>query len=210
MTPDRTGTPEQRLEAMERDMRRVRRLSGFALVALAVFMGVAGAIIAMAERGRILDRSHGILESRRFVLRDEAGRIRGVWEAAEGGAAQIILSDSAGRERLRLRVLEDGSAGLAMVDSLQRSRAVMAVLPDETTALVLADAAGRSRAVLGLKVDGAPSLALADADGSVRSGLGLEGGPAVGRRRGGGEPAEEPREPRTDSVPAPPAVEEGR
>jgi hypothetical protein len=185
MNPPRTGTPEQRLEAMEREMRRVRRLSGFVIVALGVLLGVAAAIIAMAERGRLLDRSHDLVESKRFLLRDESGRIRGLWEATDGGAAQIILSDSAGRERLRLRVLEDGSAGLAMVDSMQRSRAVLATLPDETTALALADGAGRTRAVLGLKLGGAPSLALADPDGTVRTGLGLEGGPGVAREGGG-------------------------
>jgi hypothetical protein len=182
MTPTRTGTPEQRLEAMEREMRRVRRLGWFAIVALAVLLGVAAAIIAVAERGRLLDRSHDMVESKRFLLGDESGRIRGVWEATDNGAAQFILSDAAGRERLRLRVLEDGSAGLAMVDSMQRSRAVLAVLPDETTALALADEGGRTRAVLGLKVGGVPSLALADPNGNVRTGLGLDGGPAVPRR----------------------------
>ncbi|HWB43477.1 MAG TPA: hypothetical protein VG500_19615 [Gemmatimonadales bacterium] len=205
MSPVRTGTPEQRLEAIERDMRRVRRLSGFVIVALAVLLGVAGAIIAMAERGRLLDRSHDLVESKRFLLRDESGRIRGLWEATDSGAAQIILSDSAGRERLRLRVLEDGSAGLAMVDSLQRSRAVLAVLPDETTALALADGSGRTRAVLGLQPGGAPSLALADPDGTVRTGLGLEGGPGVTR----GRPVEppEPREPEPDTTQTVPSDE---
>jgi len=184
----RTGTPEQRLEAMEREMRRIRRLSGFVVVVLGVLLGVAAAIIAVAERGRILDRSHGMIEAKQFVLRDESGRIRGIWEATDSGAAQLILSDSAGRERMRLRVLGDGSAGLAMVDSMKRSRAVLATLPDETTALALADGAGTVRAVLGLKLGGVPSLALADPDGTVRTGLGLEGGPGVSRGR---EPSEE-------------------
>jgi hypothetical protein len=174
---------------MEREVRRVRRMGGFLLLVLAVLLGVAASIVAMAERGRLLDRSHSLVESKRYLLRDESGRIRGLWEATDSGAAQIILSDAAGRERLRLRVLQDGSAGLAMVDSMQRSRAVLATLPDETTALALADGAGRTRAVLGLKLGGAPSLALADPDGTVRTGLGLEGGPGVIRPRG--EQAEE-------------------
>lgn len=208
MTAPRTGTPEQRLEAMEREMRRVRRLGGFVIVGLAALLGVAAAIIAVAERGRLLDRSHDLVESKRFLLRDESGRIRGLWEATDSGAAQIILSDSTGRERLRLRVLEDGSAGLAMVDSMQRSRAVLAVLPDETTALALADATGQTRAVLGLKVGGTPSLALADPDGTVRTGLGLEGGPGV--TRGARAEAPEEREPpktRPDSTPSVPPGE---
>lgn len=184
MNPARSGTPEQRLEAMEREVRRVRRMGGFLLFALAILLGIAGSIIAMAERGRLLDRSHSLVEAKRYLLRDESGRIRGLWEATDSGAAQIILSDAAGRERLRLRVLQDGSAGLAMVDSMQRSRAVLATLPDETTALALADGAGRTRAVLGLKLGGTPSLALADPDGTVRTGLGLEGGPGVTRPRG--------------------------
>jgi hypothetical protein len=184
---------------MEREMRRVRRLGTFVIVALAVLLGVAGAIIAVAERGRLLDRSHDLVESKRFLLRDESGRIRGVWEATDSGAAQFILSDAAGRERLRLRVLEDGSAGLAMVDSMQRSRAVLATLPDETTALALADGAGRTRAVLGLKLGGTPSLALADPDGTVRTGLGIEG-ETGGGRRSRMEPVED-REPRQLDTP---------
>ena len=197
MNPPKAGTPEQRLEVMEREMRRVRRLGGFVILALAVLLGVAAAIIAMAERGRLLDRSHDLVEAKRFLLRDESGRIRGLWEATDSGAAQLILSDAAGRERLRIRVLEDGSAGLAMVDSMQRSRAVLAVLPDETTALALADAAGKTRAVLGLKLGGTPSLALADPDGTVRTGLGLEGGPTLSR----GARAEVPEEPETRETP---------
>jgi len=210
VNPSKLGTPEQRLEAMEREMRRVRRLGGFVIFGLAVLLGVAAAIIAMAERGRLLDRSQDLVESKRFLLRDESGRIRGLWEATDSGAAQLILSDAKGRERLRIRVLEDGSAGLAMVDSMQRSRAVLAVLPDETTALALADAAGKTRAVLGLKLGGTPSLALADPDGTVRTGLGLEGGPAVTRGTRA-DPPEEPqvreREPLPDSTLAPPSDE---
>lgn len=208
MNPPRTGTPEQRLEAMEREMRRVRRLGGFVIVALAVLLGVAGAIIAMAERGRLLDRSSDLVESKRFVLRDESGRIRGLWEATNTGAAQLIFSDSAGRERMRLRVLEDGSAGLAMVDSMKRSRAVLATLPDETTALALADAAGRTRAVLGLKEGGVPSLALADQNGTVWTGLGLEGGPASPRGAAASEPEpREERQTRSDTAAATPPDE---
>lgn len=195
----RPGTPEQRLETMERELRRFRRQSGLGLIGLAVLLGLMAAVIAMAQRGRLLDPSRDLVESKQFILRDESGRIRGLWEAKDNGAAQLILSDSAGRERLRVRVLEDGSAGLAMVDSMQRSRAVLAVLPDETTALALADQGGRTRVVLGLKAGGAPSLALADPDGTVRTGLGLEGGPGVtteggerqgrrGRREGASEP----------------------
>ncbi len=195
----KAGTPEQRLERLERELRRFRRLSGFVLVALAVLLGIAGAIVAMAQRGRLLDPSRELVASRQFILRDESGRIRGVWEATDSGAAQLILSDAAGRERLRIRVLEDGSAGLAMVDSMQRSRAVLAVLPDETTALALADEGGKTRVVLGLEVGGAPSLALADPDGTVRTGLGLEGGPGV--TTGAGADSRDPRRRPREVVP---------
>jgi hypothetical protein len=192
------GTPEQRLETMERELRRFRRLSSFVMIGMAILLGVAAAIIAMAQRGRLLDPSGDLVESKQFVLRDESGRVRGIWAASDSGAAQLIMSDSAGRERLRIRVLQDGSAGLAMVDSVQRSRAVLAVLPDETTALALADENGKTRVVLGLKVGGAPSLALADPDGTVRTGLGLEGGPGV--TTGSGAEFREGRRGRRDSA----------
>jgi len=105
------GTPEQRLEAVERELRRYRRQSRFVLVGLAVMLGIAAAIIAMAERGRLLDRSHDLVESKRFLLRDESGRIRGLFlgEAAILGAAAhdhaAMKAGGEGQDR-RIRLLD--------------------------------------------------------------------------------------------------------
>jgi hypothetical protein len=171
---------DPRLEKMEREVRRVRRLGTFLLVSMAVLLGLAAALIFVAQKARVFDRAEDLVVARRYVLRDYEGRIRGIWETTNEGAAQFIVADTSGSERLRFRVLEDGSAGLAMVDATKRARAVIAVLPDETTTLALADAKGRTRAVLGLRAGGAPSLVLAGADGQVLTGLGLEsGGPTT-------------------------------
>ncbi len=195
MTAGAGGDP--RLEKMEREVRRVRRLGTFLLISMAILLGLSGALIFVAQKARVFDRAEDIVVARRYVLRDYEGRIRGIWETTNDGAAQLILADTSGSERLRFRVLEDGSAGLAMVDGTKRSRAVMAVLPDETTTLALADAKGRTRAVLGLKAGGAPSLVLAGSDGQVLTGLGLEsGGPTTHDTIPATPPASQPGESR--------------
>ena len=103
------GDPQ--MEQMEREVRRVRRLGTFLLVSMAILLGLAGALIFVAQKARVFDRAEDLVVARRYVLRDYEGRIRGIWETTNEGAAQLIIADTSGSERLRFRVLEDGPEG---------------------------------------------------------------------------------------------------
>jgi hypothetical protein len=172
--PDPLASIRSRMDAVERNSRRVRRLGTFMMIAVAVLLGVMTAIIVMAARRGLGGPVAPVAEANRFVIRDAQGRVRGVWGVTKDGGAHIVMSDSMGRERLRLQVLSDGSSGLALVDSANRSRVVLAALPDQTATLVLADRAGRTRTVLGLNASGASTVVFADRNGTTRAGLGVD------------------------------------
>lgn len=172
--PDPFSSVRNRMDAVERDSRRTRRLGVFMLIGLAVLLGVMTAVVIMAARRGFGGPVPDVAEARRFVIRDARGQIRGVWGVTKNGGAQIVLSDSMGRERLRLQVLRDGSSGVALVDSANRSRIVLAALPDQTATLVLADPAGRTRTVLGLNPNGASTVVFADKNGTTKAGLGVD------------------------------------
>lgn len=164
------ATLRMRLDRMERESRRLRRASTALLVAFAVLVGLGsvGGYI-MWQRGTTVGAD--VVQARRFVLRDGAGRVRAMWGTTDDGSAQLVLQDHDGRPRARLSVLHDGSPGLALVDPDGRARAVLGLLPDETISLVLADRQGRSRAVLGLTAREASSLVFADGRGVTRAGM---------------------------------------
>jgi hypothetical protein len=174
VAPDPTASMRNRMDAVERESRRARRMGAFVLITSAILLGVMSAVVILAARRGFGGPIPQVAEAQRFVIRDARGQIRGVWGVTKDGGAQIVLSDSLGRERLRLQVLRDGSSGVALVDSANRSRIVLAALPDQTATLVLADPAGRTRTVLGLNPNGASTVVFADRQGTTRAGLGVD------------------------------------
>ncbi len=188
----------RRLDALERENRRLKRLGMFTLVAVGVFLGLAAALIAVSARRGAPGTVADALDARRFVLRGSNGEIRGVLGVAEDGAARFILQDANGQERIRLTVLPDGSPGMAFSDSANHSRAVLGLLPDESVSLVLADRKGNTRTVLTLGGDESSTLVFADRFGTTRTGLGIDArGTAMLTLPG----AEERAEPDTETVP---------
>ena len=164
-----------RLEALERDNRRLRRYSATAFVGLAVLLGLIVALVWLSGRqgapGTVADQ----VAARQFVLRDKAGAIRGGWGLGDDGAVRLVLQDPAGRPRVKVSVLQDGTAGLSFADSGGRARAVFALLPDQTGSVAFADDAGKTRSVLGISADGSANIVFADRAGSTRAGLGVDG-----------------------------------
>jgi hypothetical protein len=164
-----------RLEALERENRRLRRYSAYAFVGLAILLGLIVALVWVSGRqgapGTVADQ----VAARQFVLRDKSGAIRGGWGIAEDGAVRLVLQDAAGRQRVKVSLLHDGTAGLSFADTAGRPRAVFAFLPDQTGSLAFADDAGKTRSVLGISADGSANLVFADRGGSTRAGLGVDG-----------------------------------
>jgi hypothetical protein len=162
-----------RLDALERDNRRLRRYGVTMLVVLAGFLGV-GASLLYFSGAYGLPGSPQMVAARQFLLRDARGTIRGTWGTAEDGSVRLALSDDRGRQRIRLSLLEDGSAGLTFADTADRKLAVLGLLPDQTTTLALTDPAGVPRMVLGVAANGSSNLVFADHSGTTRAGLGVD------------------------------------
>ena len=164
----------RRVEELERDNRRLRRLWTYMLVGMATLLGLSASIVVVAARHGMPGFVPQVTEARSFLLRDADGEIRATLGMNKNGAAQLALKDVGERDRLRLSVLADGSSGAAFVDSAGASRIVMGLLPDQTSTIVLADHAGKTRTVLGLSPNGASTLVFADAGGITRAGVGVD------------------------------------
>lgn len=167
----------RRIEVVEHENQRLRRMNRLALAGVAAAFGVSAAVLLASGVGRST-LSVSAVEAERFVLRTPGGDTRGEWRVAEGGSPELVLRDADGRTRAKLAMLPDGSTGISFADASGNSRAALGLLPDQTTSLVFADRGGRTRAVLGYSPDGAMTLVFADRSGATRAGLGVD---AAGR-----------------------------
>lgn len=169
----------RRVDATERENRRIKRLSVASLIVVGVLLGLAAALVYISAQHGMPGLVSNVVESRQYLLRDSQGNVRGVWGTADDGTVRLVLRDESGRSLLKMNLLADGSSAVTFADTTERSRIVLGLLEDETSTLVLADGNGRARAVLGLSPDGSSTLVFADTLGVSRSGLGIdaEGGP---------------------------------
>jgi hypothetical protein len=143
-----------RLEALERDNRRLQRFGALLIMGMAVVIAL-GVVLVYTTRSVATEVS-----ARSFVLRDATGAVRGLWAVAQDSTLRFVLND--------------GSAGVSLVDSAGRARAVFALdATDGRSSVVLADAAGRTRSVLGVSADGSANVVFADQNGTTRAGLGV-------------------------------------
>lgn len=163
-----------RLEALERDYRRLQRSANLSYIGIAVLLGLVVALVWVAGRhgmpGSVADQ----VAAHQFVLRDKTGAIRGAWGLGDDAAVRLTLQDAGGRPRVKVSLLQDGTAGLSFSDSIGHPRAVFALLPDQTGSVAFADEAGKTRSVLGISADGAANIVFADRSGSTRAGLGVD------------------------------------
>ena len=203
--PPDAGRPlTERLETVERENRRLRRLGLMMIIGIGVLLGLTSAIMVIAARHGMPGMVPQVAEARKFLLRDRDGRIRGTWGTNEEGMAQLLLQDTTGRTRMRFSVLEDGSSGLAFVDSVNNARIVVGILPDESANIVLADQGGKTRAVLGIAPNGSTTLVFADRGGATKAGIGVDTrglGTLNLVERQGNEVEDVPDEPEADSLP---------
>jgi hypothetical protein len=169
-----SDTVVERLDALEADNQRLRRMTTALFLAAGLLVGLCVALVVVAARRGLPGSIASVVESESFIVKDTDGNVRGAWGVADDGAMRLVLQDAAGRAALNLTLLSDGSPGITFTDSAGQSRLVLGLLPDQTTTLVFADQNGRTRTVLGLAPDGSSSLAFADRDGDTRAGLGLD------------------------------------
>ncbi len=169
----------RRLEAIERENRRLRRLTGILLAGLAILLGLTASLLVVYAREATATAD--VIQAQRFVLRDQDGLIRAILGVQPDGSTRFALQDRDGRPRLQLTLLGDGSPGVALKDREGRNRAVLALPPDDMAQLVFADRDGYNRASLGLSVDHGSTLMLADPNGEPRAFLavGVDGTPSL-------------------------------
>lgn len=163
-----------RIDSLEHENRRLRRLMTSGIIGVAVLLGLTAALVVVTARHGLPGTVADVIESHQFVIRDHDGQVRGAFGLADDGSLRLGLQDGAGKAALRLSLLKSGAPGITFTDSMGRPRVVMGLLPDQSTNLVFADASGRSRMVLGLAPDGSSTLAFADAMGATRAGLGVD------------------------------------
>ena len=164
----------RRLEAVERENARVRRISTFTMALLAVTLGLAAAVIYMASRRGMPGLVADVLEARSFVVRDRSGQVRGAWGFGDDGTLRLTLQNAGDRRSITLNLLADGAAGLSFSDSVGNPRVVLALLPDATGSLAFADAAGGTRTAYGINPNGSVTLVFADRSGRTRAGIGVD------------------------------------
>lgn len=202
-----------RLEALEREGRRLRRMNMIIFVGAALILGLGVALVAVSARYGVPGTAADIVAARQFVLRGPDGSVRGVWGIDKEGAVRLVLQDGGERPRARLNLLQDGSAGLTFSDSAGHPRAVFAFLPDQSTSIVIADETGKSRAVLGVSDEGGATVVFADRGGATRAGLGVDRNGSgsftltdrLGRDLANPEPQPGASDDTDDSTPAAPA-----
>lgn len=165
----------ERIEELEREYRRLKRLTTSLLVGVGVLLGLGAAFVAVSARHGMPGTVADVVAAHSFVLRGQDGTIRGVWGTQEDGSLRFVFQDGAGRPRTKLDLLADGASGLSFSDTTGHPRAVFAFLPDESASLVLADQAGKTRTVLGISPDGDATILFADRNGATRAGLGVDG-----------------------------------
>jgi hypothetical protein len=163
-----------RIDAVEADNRRLRRLSIALIGIVAILTGLAVALMVVSARYGLPGTTADIVAARQVMIRDRDGVPRGVWGVDDSGAVRLLLQDGSQRPRLRLSLLEDGGAGISLVDSAGHNRAVIALLPDQAVSVVLADGNGKTRSVFGLAPDGSSTLIFADRAGTTRASLGVD------------------------------------
>jgi hypothetical protein len=190
-----------RLEALERDNRRLRRYGALLVVGMAMLLGLA--VVLVYTRRSVTPE----IAAQRFVLRDAGGNIRGAWGVAEDSSLRLVFQDQAGRPRIKVSLLNDGSAGISLADSGGNPRAVFALETTEGGSLVFADGTGRTRTVLGVSADGSANVVFADRNGATRAGLGVDtrglGTFTLDEPGGRPPPAADSAPPDTGSTPAP-------
>ena len=179
-------TPEQRIrhefersmllrvETVEREGRRLRRLWLASLISIAVLLGLATALVIVSARHGLPGTVADVIESRQFLLRDADGMVRGAWGTLPDGTMRLSLQAPGSKAGVTLTALKSGASGLTFSDSSGRSRGVFGILPDETLSLTFGDRTGMTRTSLGLNPEGSATLVFADGSGAMRAGLGVD------------------------------------
>ena len=142
-----------RLEKLERDNRRLKRLGAAALV-LAAALGAIYATRPVPAK----------ITAHEFDLVDRSGATRG-FMGVRDGASNITLSDSQGKPGVVMAALSSGASGISLSDSQGKAGVAMTVSPSGEPSVGLSDSQGNPRVFMVVLPSGEPDITLQDAQG---------------------------------------------
>ena len=145
----------QRLELLERENRRMKRLGSLALAGLSL----VALIGATSTGGRTVDAQH-------FVVKNAEGKVVAELGLRPDGMPKLELIGTGGKSRVVLSPLPEGAAALAISSSDGKSLAV-STIGNGAMGLTLFDKNSHPRVELSVQPDGTPRLALLDKDQRV-------------------------------------------
>jgi hypothetical protein len=135
MTESTLDTLRKRLDRLERESRRLKK------VTLAVVVGAAAALV-MGQTAP--HRSLRTLDAEEFVLRDSRGQVRASLGTTQGPSATILeIHGDNGKPRTRVTVSSDGTSSLEFLDSGDRVRLLLGVRDTGSPRIWLGNEAGR-------------------------------------------------------------------
>jgi len=176
----------ERLDRLERDSRRWRRL------ALGSWLAVAALLLLGQSPPRVVKPNPArTVEAERFVLRDARGGIGAMLGWGADDTPRLALNDSKGQPRAVLSIGPGGTPGLTLLDTDgTTTRAALVVGTDGAPGFALFDPAGKPRlaaalfhgagaARAGAAREPAPALVAYDGAGVVRVTFGIRGSDAA-------------------------------
>ena len=172
MTDESVGPLSERLKKLERAYRRWKIVGAMTVVlALTVIAGAAAPRSSPSSPVPTpIPRTAGELHAKRFVLVDDAGKVRAVLGAATGADVSLGLFDNEGKLRSVLMVDADGIPRLELLGTDEMRRVVLSVLKGRS-GLALFGEAARGGAVFDVAADGAVTLGLIGDKERTRAGL---------------------------------------
>jgi len=146
---------DERLDALERELRRTKRVNRWLLAVIGVIV-IAGftALTVTGQEKRMATE----LRARAFILEDENGKRRAILSLFADGSPALSLYDANGKTRALLTMDTDGNPALGLFDANQKAGAMLNVFTDGGPALSLSDANGKARTKLGVLKDGTSAL----------------------------------------------------
>jgi hypothetical protein len=164
----------ERIQGLEREARRLRRLWMGTIIGMAILLGLAASLVIVSARHGFPGTVADVIESHQFLVRDKDGNVRGAFGALDDGTLRLSLQAAGSRAAVTLTSLKGGASGLTFTDSTGKARGVLGLLPDETASLTFGDRNGQTRSALSLNPEGSATLVFADRTGAMRAGLGVD------------------------------------
>ena len=163
-------TTKERLEKLERELARAKRLNRrMVLAGAGLLLGMfalllVGRSMTSVAQGQEETARKKVIWANEFVLLDDRGRERGRLHMLKNGPSLSLYDEKGGKPRVIL-----STPGLMLLDENGKLRVGLAV-GDNDPGLMLSDENGKLRTVLAVGKDG-QALAMRDENGNPRAGL---------------------------------------